>query len=276
MEYFYELKRGWGVNKMKRIITIIFCVIIFTFNAMPLAVFAEELPPSVVDDAEFLTPQQLSELTEAFDGLREKYNVDVSVVTVKGLEGKNIQDFADDYFDYNGYGCGANYDGIMLLVSKSPREYHFTTCGYGKYAFNDSGLIYIEAGVVERLKNNDYYGAFVSFEKDADKLLEAAKNGKPFKHSPKEKLMYLLAALIIPLVIAFIITFIQYRKMNDAVQRAAANEYAKGNVNIKTTRDIFLYSTLHKTPRPKDNGGSGSSTHTSSSGRSHGGRGGSY
>jgi len=52
----------------------------------------------------------------------------------------------------------------------------------------------------------------------------------------------------------------------------AANYIKPGSMRIDASRDLFLYSRVIKTERPKESSG----THTSSSGRTHGGRGGSF
>lgn len=50
-----------------------------------------------------------------------------------------------------------------------------------------------------------------------------------------------------------------------------------GSMNITESRDMFLYDTVTRTAKPKDNdSGGGSSTHTSSSGSTHGGGGGKF
>ena len=61
--------------------------------------------------------------------------------------------------------------------------------------------------------------------------------------------------------------------MKTAVENNYAADYMKhGNINITMSRDLFLYSRITKTEKPK----SGSETHTSSSGKAHGGRSGSF
>ena len=61
--------------------------------------------------------------------------------------------------------------------------------------------------------------------------------------------------------------------MKTAVRQEDAADYKKpGSFQMKYARDLFLYSTVTKTEKPKASSGS----HTSSSGESHGGRGGSY
>ena len=61
--------------------------------------------------------------------------------------------------------------------------------------------------------------------------------------------------------------------MKTAVENDYAANYMKpGSMNLTMSRDLFLYSRITKTEKPKG----GSDTHTSSSGRTHGGRGGSF
>ena len=43
------------------------------------------------------------------------------IVTVDDTRGKKARDFADDFFDYNGFGYGRDRDGILLLIDISDR-----------------------------------------------------------------------------------------------------------------------------------------------------------
>ena len=59
---------------------------------------------------------------------------------------------------------------------------------------------------------------------------------------------------------------------------AAASDYVRpGSMNVAYANDVFLYSHVNRTAKPKDNDSSGgSATHTSSSGTTHGGGGGKF
>ena len=54
---------------------------------------------------------------------------------------------ADDFYDYNGYGYGENYDGILFYIADYERKYQFSTCGSGETIFNENGLAYLEKKV---------------------------------------------------------------------------------------------------------------------------------
>ena len=134
----------------------------------------------------------------------------------------------------------------------------------------------MESKVVPYLSENDYYEAFEIFIETTDELLQMAKDGKPYnekQYSTKYLIGVIIAALLIPLLVALILMNKKLKKMKTAVENDYAANYVKpGSMNISVSRDLFLYSRITKTERPKSSSG----THTSSSGRTHGGRGGSF
>ncbi len=57
----------------------------------------------IVDDAKLLSQTEKLELNKRVEKIREKYNMDAVIVTSNDLGGKSPRDYADDYYDYNGY-----------------------------------------------------------------------------------------------------------------------------------------------------------------------------
>ena len=53
--------------------------------------------------------------------------MDLVVVTANTLGGKSPMEYADDYYDYNGY----TDDGALLLVSMEDRDWWISTKGSG-------------------------------------------------------------------------------------------------------------------------------------------------
>ena len=232
--------------------------------------------PSIVDDAGYLMQSEISSLSKELDKVREKYSFEVAIYTESDMTSSTAEASADDIYDYNGYGAGEDDDGILLYICSDTREYHFTTHGEGLKYFNSNGLKYLESKVVPYLSEDDYYEAFEIFIETTDELLQMAKDGKPYnekQYSTKYLIGVIIAALLIPLLIAWILMKKKLKKMKTAVENDYAANYVKpGSMNISVSRDLFLYSRITKTERPKESSG----THTSSSGRTHGGRGGSF
>lgn len=191
---------------------------------------------------------------------------------------------ADDFYDDNGYGFGAEYDGVLLLVSMEDRDWRISTYGYGVTAITDAGIDYISDRFLPDLKEGDYAGAFAAYAELCDAFIRQAKTGQPYDGDNMPKAPFgtakrLLIAMGIGLAVALIVTGSMKRKLKSVKQQAAAASYVKANsMHITENRDMFLYNTVTRTEKPKSSGSNsgGSSTHVSSSGRTHGGGGGKF
>lgn len=257
---------------MKKILSFMTLTVLLLMSVFPISVFASgkgaEYP--IIDEPGCLTESELSDIENRLIEIRAYYNVDVAVLIEENMSGETAMETADDYFDYGGYGTGENSDGILLYISINPRNYHFSTHGSAIISFDDDNLTDLESAVLPYLRNNDYFGALCAYADTAEELLEI----EAFSNSPlMNVLTTLLIAFVVALIIAFIMTLIKLAQTKTAVNQAYASDYMKpGSMKLAQSQDIFLYSTVTKREKPKQN----SSTHTSSSGETHGGRGGSY
>ena len=258
---------------MKRFVTIMIVLLCFV---SAITVYADFINPTITDSVGYLTEEQNKELSARLDKIREQYNFDIVFVSEDRISAVDAQAAADDIYDYNGYGYGENYDGILFYIADSERKYHFSVCGSGETIFNENGLAYLEKKIVPYLKKDNYYAAVKSYADHTEELLEMAAEGKPFnkrQHSMKYILCVVAGALLLPLILAYFMMHKKLCAMKTAVKEDNAANYMKPNsMNLDFSRDIFLYSTVTKTEKPKSDSGS----HTSSSGRSHGGMGGSF
>ena len=251
-------------------------LLLFITMTLLLPAYAAFENPSIVDEAGYLMQSELDELSRELDKVREKYNFEVAIYTESDMTLDTAEASADDIYDYQGYGEGENDDGIMLYICSDTREYHFTTHGKGLRYFNSNGLAYLESKVLPYLEDDNYYKAFSVYIETTEELLQMATDGKPYnekQYSMKYLFGVIIVCLIAPLLIAFLMMRKKLKKMKTAVENDYAANYIKpGSMRIDTSRDLFLYSRITKTERPKSSSG----THTSSSGRTHGGRGGSF
>ena len=259
---------------MKKLLSCVLLTLILLTLFLP--VYASFENPSIVDEAGYLMQSELASLSKALDKVREKYDFEVAIYTESDMTSRTAEASADDVYDYRGYGAGEGDDGILLYICSDTREYHFTTHGKGLKYFNSNGLAYLESKVVPHLLENDYYEAFEIYIETTDELLQMAKDGRPYnekQYSTKYLVGVILVCLVAPLLIAFWMQKRKLKKMKTAIENDYAANYIKpGSMRIDTSRDLFLYSRITKTERPKSSSG----THTSSSGRTHGGRGGSF
>ena len=93
----------------------------------------------LVDSAGLLTGTEAANLEAKLSKISDRHNVDIVIVTADSTDGKSPMEFADDYYDYNGYRA----DGILLLVSMEDGDWWISTAGYGITAVTDAGLDYM-------------------------------------------------------------------------------------------------------------------------------------
>ena len=269
------------MNVKKRILTVLFALLLCMVVVIP--TFAASDLPRLVDNADLLTDSEKSTLLSKLNEISERQQADVVVVTADTLDGKTPMDYADDFYDNNGYGFGADKDGVLLLVSMEDRDWWMSTTGYGITAITDAGIEYISEKFLSDLSDGDYADAFTTYAELCDDFFTQARSGQPYDtgHMPKQPFNIarnLLIALIVGFVIALIATGVMKGKLKTVRFQSAASNYVKANsMNVTESRDMFLYTHVDRRAKPKDtDSSSGSSTHTSSSGSTHGGGGGKF
>lgn len=265
---------------MKRIALFLMAFSLMILFAAP--VYASDSKKYVVDAANLLSESETAELSNRLEEISNRQKLDIVVVTTDTLYDYSPMEFADDFFDYNNYGYGDTRDGILLLVSMEQRDYWLSTSGNGIYIFTDAGIDYIGEQIVPSLSRGDYADAFNIYADQCDKFAEHIKTSAPYDREslPRKSLSvkWIFYAIIIGFVFAMISICVMASKLKSVrIQRGAANYIKSGSMNITESRDLFLYRNIHRVRRPENNSRSrGSSTHRSSSGRSHGGGGGKF
>lgn len=238
------------------------------------------------DDAALLSSDEYNEVLSRLDELCERQSFDVVIHTTEDMDGySSVVAYADDYYDYNGYGYGEDRDGIILVVAMNTRDLYISTCGFGITAFTDYGIDTLLDDVKGYFSDGDYYGGFCSFISKADEYITSAKNGSPYdindgdyyyssERSGFFNFTWLMASLIMGLVCALIIVGTMKAQLKTVRPALAAGSYVrKDSIKVKSERDIYLYRNVSRTEIVRESSSGGSSTHVSSSGTTHGGGG---
>jgi uncharacterized protein len=280
----------------KRILSVFLMLILLLSMAIPVSA-TEPDAPWVVDSAGLLSVEETAELNQKIQILRSELELEIVLVTTYGTGSKNVQQYADDFYDSNGYGYGETYSGILLLIDMESREWYMSTCGDAIYIFTDYGLEQLGQTILPWLSSGYYYDAFDAWLNALPHYVDAFRNQSPIDgyvqpdeyESPYGDEIYYYeenigirihpfpTALVIGLVAAIITILIMRSRMNTAkLQRGAVDYLKDGSFQLRQRSDMFLYSRVSRKARPKQSSGGGSSVHRSSGGRSHGGRGGRF
>lgn len=236
--------------------------------------------PRLMDVADLLSDAEEENLLTALDEVSRRQELEVAIATTETLDGSDIVSYADDLYDYCGFGYGPDKDGILLLISMEDSDWYMSTCGYGITAFTDAGIQYIGSQMKDDLSDGNFAAAFQTYIQSCDEFITQARTDRPYDNSnlPKKP----MSAIWIPisLIAGIAIAVISVQGMKASLktvrfQPEAKNYIRDGSMKITKSRDLFLYRTVNRTEKPKDND-LGSSTHTSSSGTTHGGGGGKF
>ena len=274
------------MKSMLKHFVIIIAAIFLTVSSFPIVTMASEgfarEYERLMDMADLLTDEQEEELIAMLDEISERQKMEIVLVTTEDLEGySDISDYADDLYDYCNFGYGENKDGVMLLLNMEDRDWAISTSGYGITAFTDSGIDYLTSTMKEDLSSGNYALAFQTYAKECDWMITQAKEGHPITekdlpHAPMSPLV-LPICIVIGLAVAFLIVNSMKAKLKTVHKQTAAANYVKnGSMQLTNRQDLFLYSKVDRVKKAEKNSSGNSTTHTSSSGRTHGGSSGKF
>lgn len=224
----------------------------------------------VADLADVLTDEEEQLLENKLVNVYNTYGYDLVVLTTKGVDPDDRMATADDYYDYNGY-CG---NGALLLSNfQEDGSYYsgnswISTAGSCIRNISDDDIQNIGSYVTFYLDAGEYYSAFDVY---IDETVDTIEGNKTSANGQKYLVIF-ASVIACGLIGAFVYTSKLKRQLISVEEATDANNYlVDGSLNITQSRDTFLYANVVKTARAKES--SGSSTHTSSSGSSHGGGG---
>lgn len=221
---------------------ILLCVL-FSFTG----VFAAE-QSRVYDYAGLFTTEETQELEESIGEYREKTDLDLVIVTIDDAVGKTSKEYADNFYDNNGFGVGSDHSGVLLLIDMDNRMAYLSTTGHAKEIFTESRIKEITDEVASCAGDEEYArGARIFLEKtDA------------FAH-PNIVGMLLIALALAVLVGAGSVVGVWYKYTHG--HKADQYELDKNSsLNLSHQEDVFVGKFVTSRNISRDSGG-GSSSH---------------
>lgn len=237
----------------------------------------------VADQAGLFTSDQVTELEAEARALGEEYNLDIVIVTTEDAQGKSSRDYADDYYEVNGYGTAPEYSGILLLIDLDNREAYISTEGEGIRYLTDQRIERVLDAVFDGgLTDGDMYGAARAFLSATQGYLAAGiPSGQYNVPEPAANSLNMAESLAGLAVSALSGAgfFALIKRRYKGKPEPAVFEFRKNSlVDLQVTSDNLYntYVTTRIIPKQTTSsaGSSGrSTTHRSSGGRIHGGGG---
>lgn len=239
--------------------------IVLILALLVLAVPVMANTPLVQDGEGLLSYEEAARLEEIYADFAANQDFTPVLVTVDSFGGRSAGDFAGRVYDQMGY----PEDGILYLVSLSEGEWYILTNGACYHRISNADTQNMGEILVEYLRDGEYCEAFAMFPELAE---EAFYDSTPGEESAPAKKNYgktIAISMIVGFAIAGIAVGVMAYQMKSVRQQRDASDYVRsGSMQIRDRRDIFLYSHVSRTPKPKSNSSG------SSGGGSRGGSGG--
>ena len=239
-------------------------------------------PEKVADRAGLLTGEEQQSLQQKLSNLAEKWNMDFVFATVPTIAGADVQTAAEDFYDYNGYGIGPDWAGVILFINIGERDVNVTAEGHAQDAFTSYALDMVREEVTPYLSDGEFYEAADYFADLADLVFQAEADGNPYDYDHTyKKPMSLLMRLLISggsgLVLAVIVFLILWAQLTSVKTASEAGNYIKpGSFHLTRSNDLFLYKNVTRQKIESDSGSKGGGSHTTSSGHSASGSSGKF
>lgn len=221
----------------------------------------------VFDEKNLLTQDQFSKLEEKGKAIAEAYNVGVYVCFTDYMDGATSPtssqrtNAAKKIFNSKNLGLGDAKDGLLLVIAQKSRDYVTIGHGMGKQSFSSEGIKTIENAVKAELKHDRWFLGGMAYYDSVDKQLAYYKaKGKPqVPLSWMDIAIRLAIVLLLPALITFFIIRKWYSEMKTAREKSEAFNYLdQESVNITSSNDVFVDTSLAVTPRAKKSDGDSS------------------
>ncbi|MCX6001896.1 MAG: YgcG family protein [Chloroflexi bacterium] len=176
---------------MKRLLPLLVLAACLAVIATPMAdVLAQEpnfpeYQGFVNDYAGLLSPAVITQLEATLTQLEKDTTAEVAVVTVKSLEGDDVDDYAVRLFEKWKIGKKDKNNGVLFLVALDERKMRIEV-GYGLEPIITDGRAgrIRDNDVIPKFKNNDYEGGITAGVASIEKYIRDGTPPAPLEENP--------------------------------------------------------------------------------------------
>ena len=235
----------------------------------------------IYDFANLYTENQEELLYSKITNYINDYDFDLAVVTIDSNEKVSTKAYAQDFYDYNDFGIGSSYDGVLFLIDMDKREFYMVTNGASINMYTDVRIDKCLDVSYNYIVAGEYYNGTMAFIDELDRL---ASIGEPDEYGREPKLtgiaklksMSWLTIVVFSVITTIVVMYILISN-NKLARVANSSRHYMTKADVSVANENFLGKNVHRIPRASESSSSSSSSGRSissgSSGRSHGGGG---
>lgn len=255
------------LNVTKIIIALITILLIIPFVSD--SVLAQSrTTQKVYDEAGLLTKEEIANLEELAEEYGENHQTDFIIITSADADGKDVEIFMADRYDEMGFGYDKEAGNtVMFVIDMEERDFYLSSFHESEKYLGRERLDKIRDKVIPDMSNGDYYGAFETYLKTANRYMDFKPGVNPDNIFFKTWFQF-VASLGLGAIIVFTMA---------SHSRTKKTTTARTYRNEKTTKvlgkqDIYIRTSVSKTRKPQNNsGGGGGGSSGGGGGRTSGG-----
>lgn len=214
----------------------------------------------VFDYAGLFSAPEIARLNRVARSHTLQYLQDIVIITAKDAQGKSAMNFAEDFYNYNGFGVGPGYDGILLLIDMDNREIFIRPAGSAVNVFNDVRINAMLNNIYNHVASGAYAKGAGAFLNDVESCLSQPKATAASRYWSWDFFGLGFCAVII--ILGAMIT----RHKRGLLAAHSARDYINDEAcNLSDSQDIFLHRDIRRVSIKSDSNSDGSSAAGSSS-----------
>lgn len=248
----------------------------------------------VVDEANLFSADEISQMEEIIQRIADEYQMDVVVLTTYDVSATHsdapIQDYADLYFESNGYGLGDDKAGLLYMIDMTNRAPCISTSGVMIDYITDSRLEDLFDVSGDFLSSGQYGKAALRLLNKLESFLVEGREEGSFRYDAEtgkrltglynkltegETMLATVCGAAVALFMYFYVSSLYNLKGSTYSYNVDANTDCQiTNAQerfVRETRRVVRNQSGSGGSRGGSGGGNGSRVHTSSSGGFHGG-----
>ena len=251
----------------------------------------------VIDDASLYSENEIEQMKTMISEMVDTFQMDIGVLTTYDVPNSHgndavTVDYADGFYENNGYGIGEDRAGVLFILDMTNRYNYLSTAGTMADYLNDHRVEEILSSADEYLASGKYGNAMLAQLNMLKRFLKAGIEEGSFRYDivtgkrlsgiynklTTNELIVAVACGIAAGLIMYLIVASSYLLKGKTYHYSLGKENV--HVNMQRDDEVFIRERVTRTPIPRASGGGGgggggrgSGMHMSSGGMSHGGGG---
>ena len=255
----------------KRIIIIALTLILAAMLAFPS--FADDSIPRYYEEYDLLSDDEEASINAKLEEMSDRLDADVVIWVTSFFGNLDEESFIDACRKHISNNFGYKSNGyVIMMIDLEAKETYFYIYSEGKVAskaFSDEFFDDLGDDVISLMESDKCFEAMNKYADSCDEAITESQKVKYFS------VTRLIIAAVIGLIIGASVTGSNKAKLKTVRSKTEANYYVReGSMTVTDSRDIYLYSKVTRTEKPRNDGSSGSSgsSHSAPSGLKSGKR----